>query len=226
MECMQAQQHMWDYYTDLARRAASSSGATRGRTSVWPHNTMAEAYMRVYPQVTRTCDEERGRHRLPARRSGRGRRALAELRRGDRARGDRPERLPRTAAIRPVYPGSRVGGTAVTVLCWPGDNLMIHAAVEQCRPGDILVVTTTSPLPTARSASCWAPRCAASRRARSGHHRRRARLSASCAPCGSLCSARPYRRRARLRPPPARSTCRSASAASAISPGDAISRRR
>jgi 4-hydroxy-4-methyl-2-oxoglutarate aldolase len=48
-------------------------------------------------------------------------------------------------AIRPVYLGSRVGGTAITVICWPGDNLMIHAAVEQCQPGDILVVTTTSP---------------------------------------------------------------------------------
>jgi 4-hydroxy-4-methyl-2-oxoglutarate aldolase len=48
-------------------------------------------------------------------------------------------------AIRPVYPGFRVGGTAVTVMCWPGDNLMIHAAVEQCRPGDVLVVTTASP---------------------------------------------------------------------------------
>ncbi|MEO3829789.1 4-carboxy-4-hydroxy-2-oxoadipate aldolase/oxaloacetate decarboxylase [Actinomadura sp. B10D3] len=47
--------------------------------------------------------------------------------------------------IRPVHLGSRVGGTAVTALCWPGDNLMIHAAVEQCRPGDILVVATTSP---------------------------------------------------------------------------------
>jgi 4-hydroxy-4-methyl-2-oxoglutarate aldolase len=48
-------------------------------------------------------------------------------------------------AIRPAWPGIRVGGTAVTALCWPGDNLMVHAAVEQCRPGDILVVTTTSP---------------------------------------------------------------------------------
>src|SRR5215831_17602154 len=47
--------------------------------------------------------------------------------------------------IRPVYLGSRIGGTAVTVVCWPGDNLMIHAAVEQCQDGDILVVTTTSP---------------------------------------------------------------------------------
>jgi 4-hydroxy-4-methyl-2-oxoglutarate aldolase len=41
--------------------------------------------------------------------------------------------------------GTRIAGTAVTVLSWPGDNLMIHAAVEQCGEGDILVVTTTSP---------------------------------------------------------------------------------
>jgi 4-hydroxy-4-methyl-2-oxoglutarate aldolase len=47
--------------------------------------------------------------------------------------------------VRPAWPGARVGGTAVTVVCWPGDNLMIHVAVEQCRPGDVLVVTTTSP---------------------------------------------------------------------------------
>ena len=47
--------------------------------------------------------------------------------------------------LRPIQDGARVGGTAVTVLCWPGDNLMIHAAVEQCREGDFLVVTTTSP---------------------------------------------------------------------------------
>lgn len=48
-------------------------------------------------------------------------------------------------AIRPVHLGSRLAGTAVTVVCWPGDNLMIHAAIEQCRAGDILVITTTSP---------------------------------------------------------------------------------
>ncbi|VVJ17930.1 4-carboxy-4-hydroxy-2-oxoadipate aldolase (EC [Amycolatopsis camponoti] len=47
--------------------------------------------------------------------------------------------------LRPIQDGARVGGTAVTALCWPGDNLMIHAAVEQCREGDVLVVTTTSP---------------------------------------------------------------------------------
>ncbi len=47
--------------------------------------------------------------------------------------------------FRPAWPGARIGGTAVTVLCWPGDNLMIHVAVEQCRSGDVLVVATTSP---------------------------------------------------------------------------------
>ena len=46
---------------------------------------------------------------------------------------------------RPIQPGVRVAGSVVTALCWPGDNLMIHAAVEQCAEGDILVVATTSP---------------------------------------------------------------------------------
>ncbi|MCW2569661.1 MAG: 4-carboxy-4-hydroxy-2-oxoadipate aldolase [Mycobacterium sp.] len=47
--------------------------------------------------------------------------------------------------LRPIYPGARIAGRAVTVLSHPGDNLMIHACIEQCGPGDVLVITTTSP---------------------------------------------------------------------------------
>jgi len=42
--------------------------------------------------------------------------------------------------LRPVWTGGEAAGTAVTVLAHPGDNWMIHVAVEQCQPGDILVV--------------------------------------------------------------------------------------
>jgi 4-hydroxy-4-methyl-2-oxoglutarate aldolase len=48
-------------------------------------------------------------------------------------------------AIQARQVGAAVAGSAITVSCPPGDNLMIHAAVEVCRPGDVLVVTTTSP---------------------------------------------------------------------------------
>ncbi len=47
--------------------------------------------------------------------------------------------------LQPLWPGARMAGTAVTVLCWPGDNLMVHVAVEQAKPGDVLVITTNSP---------------------------------------------------------------------------------
>jgi 4-hydroxy-4-methyl-2-oxoglutarate aldolase len=47
--------------------------------------------------------------------------------------------------LRPIQQGTRLAGTAVTVSSHPGDNLMIHAAVEVCQEGDVLVVTCTAP---------------------------------------------------------------------------------
>ena len=46
--------------------------------------------------------------------------------------------------MRPIWPGAQIGGPAVTVLAQPGDNWMIHVAVEQCRKGDVLVVGCTT----------------------------------------------------------------------------------
>jgi 4-hydroxy-4-methyl-2-oxoglutarate aldolase len=47
-------------------------------------------------------------------------------------------------SIRPRQVGAAIAGSAVTVLCPPGDNMMLHAVVEVLQPGDIVVVSTTS----------------------------------------------------------------------------------
>jgi 4-hydroxy-4-methyl-2-oxoglutarate aldolase len=47
--------------------------------------------------------------------------------------------------LRPIHPGAQVAGAAITVLGHPGDNWMLHVAVEQCRPGDLVVAAFSSP---------------------------------------------------------------------------------
>ncbi|MFK0020055.1 PIG-L deacetylase family protein [Streptomyces sp. NPDC090798] len=52
MECLAAQQHLWDYYTDLGKRRGVQLKRNAGPNLGLPHTTYGEAYMRPYPQVT------------------------------------------------------------------------------------------------------------------------------------------------------------------------------
>ena len=62
--------------------------------------------------------------------------------------------------MRPIWAGAQIAGPAVTVLAQPGDNWMIHVAVEQCQKGDDLVVGCTADNTDGMFGELLQPRCA------------------------------------------------------------------
>ena len=136
---MVAQQHLVDYYSDLSRRAARKPVRNSGRKGIrMPRRT--SAFSRRSPANSHDADH---RPNDCPRRCDRHRPARS-CRRRHRARSAGPERLCCAHTSVPVYTAARVFGSAVTVLCGPGDNLIIHAAITVAKAGDVLVVTTTS----------------------------------------------------------------------------------
>jgi 4-hydroxy-4-methyl-2-oxoglutarate aldolase len=68
-----------------------------------------------------------------------------------------------SSAIRPMYEGIRMVGTALTVLCFPGDNLMTHKALQMVQPGDVVVIDDGD-----SGSGCFGHRSALTVRARGG----------------------------------------------------------
>ena len=99
--------------------------------------------------------------------------------------------------MRPIWAGAQIAGPAVTVLAQPGDNWMIHVAVEQCQKGDVLVVGCT----TDNTDGMFGELLATALHARGvnglDHRRRLPRREGRCTKWASRCG----RRRSRPRAP-------------------------
>jgi 4-hydroxy-4-methyl-2-oxoglutarate aldolase len=105
--------------------------------------------------------------------------------------------------MRPIHPGARACGTALTVLAHPGDNWMLHVAAEMIAPGDVVVVALSADNTDGMFASCSPRRTARSGR-RAWSSRPAVGTSERSTRWASRCGRVPFPRKGPSRPQSAR----------------------
>ena len=158
-QILAAQKHLWGYY----ERVALNRGIQGSRNTGVPM-TYGEAYQTLFPtrrhRHARLNSEET--HETRRRPQHQTRRCQRHRHAGELGVSTAHEALGRSGLMkpymRPIWAGAQIAGPAVTVLAQPGDNWMIHVAVEQCQKGDIWWSAAPPTIPTACSANCWRPR--------------------------------------------------------------------
>ena len=158
-EVLAAQKHLWEYYTRVAlnrgmqggRNSGKADDLWRGLSAPLPRSAGGAGMKPVVVRNIKRAEAVGHRARWPL-----------------MASPPSTRRMGRTGLMkpymRPIWPGAQIAGSAVTVLAQPGDNWMIHVAVEQCRPA----TSSSSPCTTDNTDGMFGDLLATSLKARGG----------------------------------------------------------